>query len=152
MQEMEPNILICTWYIFRTNLWIVQACRFTQGWSYEKGFPFIFEGKSIGMIWDHGTTNDWNWNFIRSSILCILFIVIVIIYNFVLVKEKASLKLGGGLSQCYIHAPIMSSQKKWLLNNFMLSFLTTIVPCSILLVLVLYDEDYWIQMGFIGKN
>ena len=25
-------------------------------------------------------------------------------------KEKASLKLGGGLNQCYIHAPIMSSQ------------------------------------------
>ena len=34
------------------------------------------------------------------------------IYNFGLAKEKASLKLGGGLSQCYIHAPIMSSQEK----------------------------------------
>ena len=31
---------------------------------------------------------------------------------FGLTKEKASLKLGGGLSQCYIHAPIMSSQEK----------------------------------------
>ncbi len=31
---------------------------------------------------------------------------------FGLVKDKASLKLGGGLSQCYIHAPIMSSQEK----------------------------------------
>ena len=39
--------------------------------------------------------------FIRSFILCILFIVIVIIYIiFGLAKEKASLKLGGGLSQC----------------------------------------------------
>ena len=27
-----------------------------------------------------------------------------------LAKEKASLKLGGGLNQCHIHAPIMSSQ------------------------------------------
>ena len=27
-------------------------------------------------------------------------------------KEKASLKLGGGLNQCYIHAPIMSSLEK----------------------------------------
>ena len=27
-------------------------------------------------------------------------------------KEKASLKLGGGLNECYIHAPIMSSQEK----------------------------------------
>ena len=34
------------------------------------------------------------------------------IYNFGLMKEKASLKLGGGLNQCYIHAPIMSSQEK----------------------------------------
>ena len=30
---------------------------------------------------------------------------------FGLAKEKASLKLGGGLNQCYIHAPIMSSQE-----------------------------------------
>ena len=34
------------------------------------------------------------------------------IYIFGLAKEKASLKLGGGLNQCYIHAPIMSSQEK----------------------------------------
>ena len=34
------------------------------------------------------------------------------IYNFGLANEKASLKLGGGLNQCYILAPIMSSQEK----------------------------------------
>ena len=28
------------------------------------------------------------------------------------VKEKVLLKLRGGLSQCYIHAPVMSSQEK----------------------------------------
>ena len=33
-------------------------------------------------------------------------------------KEKASLKLGGGLNQCYIHAPIMSSQEKMIIQNF----------------------------------
>ena len=38
------------------------------------------------------------------------YIYIYIIFG--LAKEKASLKLGGGLSQCYIHAPIMSSQEK----------------------------------------
>ena len=32
------------------NLWIVQACRFTRRGSYEEGCPFIFEGKSIGMV------------------------------------------------------------------------------------------------------
>ena len=52
------------------------------------------------MIWDHGTTNGDD-------------MVIVIIYIiFGLAKEKASLKLGEGLNQCYIHAPIMSSQEK----------------------------------------
>ena len=35
---------------------------------------------------------------------------IYIIVGFV--KDKLLLKLGGGLSQCYIHAPIMSSQEK----------------------------------------
>ena len=34
-----------------------------------------------------------------------------------IVKEKVSLKLGGGLSQCYIHAPIMISQEKLLFNK-----------------------------------
>src|SRR3989337_1438146 len=90
------------------------------------------------MILDHGTTTDWNWNFIRSFILCIWFIVIRIIYIiFGLVKEKVSLKLGGGLSHCYIHAPIMSSEEKLLFRIFMLGFLEMINPCSILLVLVL---------------
>ena len=56
---------------------------------------------------------------------------------FGLAKEKASLKLGGGLSQCYIHAPIMSSQEKLLFKKFMLGFLSIIAPCLILLVLVL---------------
>ena len=37
---------------------------------------------------------------------------------FGLVKEKVSLKLGGGLSQCYIHAPIMSSQEKFIQKNY----------------------------------
>ena len=31
---------------------------------------------------------------------------------FGLAKEKSSVKLGGGLNQCYIHAPIMSYQEK----------------------------------------
>ena len=114
-----------------------------------------WHGLGYVMIWDHGTTTDWNWNFIRSFILCILFIVIIIIYIiFGLAKEKASLKLGGGLSQCYIHAPIMSSQEKWLFRNFMLGFLSVIAPCSILLVLVLLwwrllnsDGIYWKELN-----
>ena len=56
---------------------------------------------------------------------------------FGLVKEKVSLKLGGGLSQSYIHTPTMSSQEKLLSRIFMLDFLVMINPCSILIVLVL---------------
>ena len=42
--------------------------------------------------------------------------IIYIIFG--LAKEKASLKLGGGLNQCYIHAPIMSSQEKLLFKIY----------------------------------
>ena len=51
-------------------------------------------------------------------------------------KEKVSLYLVGGLIQCYIHAPIMSSQEKLLSRTFMLGFLVMIKPCLILLVSV----------------
>ena len=33
-------------------------------------------------------------------------------YIYIFCPHEASLKLGGGLSQCYIHAPIMSSPEK----------------------------------------
>ena len=82
----------------------------------RKVFPLFWRemhwhGIGYVMIRDLGIINDWSWNFTRSSILCILFIMIIITYIISgLTKEKASLKLGGGLSQCCIHAPIMSSQ------------------------------------------
>ena len=69
-----------------------------------------------------------------------------------LVKEKASLKLGGGLSQCYIHAPIMSSQEKLLFKKFMLAFSQQSLHARYFLYWLFYDEYYWIQMGFIGKD
>ena len=59
------------------------------------------------------------------------------IYNF-WPREGQSIALSwGGLSQCYIHAPIMSSQEKLLSRIFMLGFLVMIKPCLILLVMVL---------------
>ena len=82
----------------------------------KKVFPLSL--KEDALTWYRLCDDMGSWNykrlkleFIRSFILCILFIVIEIIYiMFGLVKDKASLKLGGGLNQCYIHAPIMSSQ------------------------------------------
>ena len=67
----------------------------------KKVFPLSLKGDAL--TWyrlcdDTGswTINDCNWNFSRSFIRCILFIMIIIIYViFILAKEKASLKLGG---------------------------------------------------------
>ena len=59
------------------------------------------------------------------------------IFNFWPREGESIAQAWGGLSQCYIHAPIMSSQEKLLFKKFMLGFLSTIAPCSILLVLVL---------------
>ena len=39
-----------THLIYVEQIYGVQACRFTRRWSYEEGFPFIFEGKNIGMV------------------------------------------------------------------------------------------------------
>ena len=84
----------------------------------KKVFPLSFKGDALTWYRLCDDMGSWDYKrlkleFTRSFILCILFIVIVIIYIIVsLAKEKASLKLGGGLSQCYIHAPIMSSQEK----------------------------------------
>ena len=62
----------------------------------------------------------------------------IYIYNF-WPREGESIALAwGGLSQCYIDAPIMSSQEKSLSKKIMLGFLIMINPCSIFL--------YWFFM------
>ena len=63
------------------------------------------------------------------------------IYKFWSHEGESIAQALGGLSQCCIHTPIMSSQEKLLFKLFMYGFLSTIDPCSILLVLF-YDEDY----------
>ena len=69
-------------------------------------------------------------------------------------KEKVSLYLGGGLSQCYIHAPIMSSQEKLLSRIFMLGFLVMIKPCLILLGSFMKKtiEFWWDLLERIKRN
>ena len=59
------------------------------------------------------------------------------IYNFWPREGESIAQAWGRLKSIYIHAPIMISQEKWLFKNFMLGFLITIAPCSILLVLAL---------------
>src|SRR3954467_15421368 len=83
----------------------------------KKVFPLSL--KEDASTWYRLCDDMGSWNYKRLKLefhhkfYPMLFIVIVIIYIFFgLAKEKASLKLGGGLSQCYIHAPIMSFQEK----------------------------------------
>ena len=48
------------------------------------------------------------------------------IYNFWYREGESITQACGGLSQCYIHAPIMTPQEKLLFKNFMLGFLSII--------------------------
>ena len=84
----------------------------------KKAFPLSLKGDALTWYRLCDDMRSWNYKrlkleFIKSITLCILFIVIVITYIISgPAKEKASLKLGGGLNQCYTYAPIMSSQEK----------------------------------------
>ena len=110
----------------------------------KKVFPLSLKGKALTWFRLCDDIGSWKYNRLKLEFHQKFYPMHLahrdhnyIYISFGLVKEKASLKLGGGLSQCYIHAPIMSSQEKLLFKKFMLGFLSIIAPCSILLVLVL---------------
>ena len=109
----------------------------------KKVFPLSLKGKALTWFRLCDDIGSWNYNRLKLEFHQKFYPMHVVHrdrnYNiiFVLAKDKVSLKLGGGLSQCYTHAPFMSSQEKLLFKIFMLGFLSIIAPCSILLVLVL---------------
>ena len=85
----------------------------------KKVFPLSLKGEAL--TWYRLCDDMGSWDYKRLKLefhqrFCPMHLVhrdrnyIYIIFG--LAKEKASLKLWGGLSQCYIHAPIMSSQNK----------------------------------------
>ena len=85
----------------------------------KKVFPLSLKGEAL--TWFRLCDDMGSWNYKRLKLefhqkFYPMHLVhrdrnyIYIIFG--LAKEKASLKLGGGLSHCYIHAPIMSSQEK----------------------------------------
>ena len=84
----------------------------------KKVFPLSLKGDTL--IWYRLCDNMRSWNYKRLKLefhqkyypVHLVHRERNYIYNFWPPKEKTSLKLGGGLSQCYIHAPIMSSQEK----------------------------------------
>ena len=108
----------------------------------RKVFPLSLKGDALTWYRLCDDTGSWNYKRLKLEFHQTFYPMHLVhhdrnyIYNFGLAKEKASLKLGGGLNQCYIHAPIMSSQHKLLFKKFMLGFLSIISPCLILPVLV----------------
>ena len=80
-----------------------------------KVFPLSMKGDAL--TWFRLCDDMGSWNYKRLKFefhqkFYPMHLIIIIYIIFGLAKEKASLKLGGGLSQSYIHAPIMSSQEK----------------------------------------
>ena len=85
----------------------------------KKVLPLSFKGKALTWFRLCDDIGSWNYNRLKLEFHQKFYPMhlvhrdrnyIYIIFG--LAKEKASLKLGGGLSQCYIHAPIMTSQEK----------------------------------------
>ena len=83
----------------------------------KKVFPLSLKGDALTWYRLCDDTGSWNYKRLKLEFHQKFYPMhlvhrdrIYIIFG--LAKEKASPKLGGGLNQCYIHAPIMSSQEK----------------------------------------
>ena len=106
----------------------------------KKVFPLSLKGKALTWFRLCDDIGSWNYNRLKLEFHQKFYPMHLVHHDrnyiyitFGLAKEKVLLKLGGGLSQCYIHAPIMCSQEKLLFKKFMLGLLSIIAPCSILL-------------------
>ena len=84
----------------------------------KKVFPLSLKGDALTWYRLCDDMGSWNYNRLKLEFHQKFYPMHLVhrdhnyIFFFGLAKEKALLKLGGGLSQCYIHAPIMSSQEK----------------------------------------
>ena len=109
----------------------------------KKVFPLSLKGKALAWYRLCDDIGSWNYNRLKLEFHQKFYHMHLVhrdrnyIYNFWPREGESITQAWGGLSQCYIHAPIMSSQEKLLFRIFMLGFLVMIDPCSILLVLVL---------------
>ena len=140
---MEPNILIWTWYMWMKIYGLFKLVGLPGDEAKKKVFPLSLKGKSLTWYRLCDDIGSWNWNRLELEFHQKFYPMHLVhhdrnyIYN-IWPREGESIALAwGGLNQCYIHAPIMSSRDKLLFRIFMLGFLVMINPCSILLVLVL---------------
>ena len=84
----------------------------------KKVFPLSLKGDALTWYRLCDDTRSWNYRRLKLEFHRKYYPMHLVhhdrnyIYNFWPAKEKASLKLGGGLNKCYIHAPIMSSQER----------------------------------------
>ena len=109
----------------------------------KKVFPLSVKEDALTWYRVCDDTRSWNYNRLKLEFHQKFYPMHLVhrdrnyIYNFWPCKGESIAQAWGDLSQCYIHAPILSPQEKLLYLIFMLGFLITIAPCSILLVLAL---------------
>ena len=131
---------------------------FTRKEAKKKVFPLSLKGKTVTRYRLCDDIGSWNWNRLKLEFHQKNYPMHLVhhdqnyIYNFWPREGESIAYPWGGLSQCYIHAPILSSQEKLLFRIFMLGFLVMINPCSILLVLVLLLRRLLNSGGIIGNN
>ncbi|KRY04713.1 hypothetical protein T12_14155, partial [Trichinella patagoniensis] len=107
----------------------------------NKVFPLSLKGKALTWFRLCDDMGSWNYKRLKLEFHQKFYPMHLVhrdrnyIYNFWPREGESIAQAWGGLSQCYIHAPIMSSQKKSWSRTFMLGFLVMIKPCLILLVL-----------------
>ena len=107
----------------------------------KKVFPLYLKDKALSWYRLSDDTGSWDYNRLKLEFHQKFYPMHLVhrdrnyIYNF-WPRDRESIAWGG-LNQCYIHAPIMSSREKLSLKTFMLGFLMKIVPCLTLLVSVL---------------
>ena len=96
--------------------------------------PLSFKGKSLALYRLCDGIGSWNRNRLKLEFHQKIYPMHLVhrdrnyIYYFWPREGKSTALAWGGLSQCYIHAPIMSSQEKLLFRIFMLDFLVMINP------------------------
>ena len=100
----------------------------------KKVFPLSLKGKALTWYRLCDDIGSWNYNRLKLEFHQTFYPMHLAhrdrnyIYNFWPGEGESIAQAWGGLSQCYIHAPIMSSQEKLLFRIFTLGFLVMMNP------------------------
>ena len=114
----------------------------------KKVFPLSLKGNALTWFRLRDDMGSWNYNRLKLEFHQKFYPMHLVhrdhnyIYNFWPREGESITQAWGGLNQCYIHAPIMSSQEKLLFKKFMLGFLIMIDPSRYFLYWFFYEEGY----------